>query len=150
MPEIKLNGYLLDTSVNSAFAPGRPPLSPEMASWFKDNADSLYLSAMTVQEIQKGASKLTLANRGGSRRASDLLEWLEKLLTEFGEKVLPIDSHVARVAGVLEAEATSIGRNPGLADILIAATAKAHDLELLTVNLKHFAPLELVCRNPFE
>ncbi len=142
MSEIKLNGYLLDTSVISAFAPGRPPLSPEMASWFKDNADSLYLSAMTVQEIQKGASKLTLANRGESRRASDLVEWLEKLLTEFGEKVLPIDSHVARVA--------SIGRNPGLADVLIAATAKAHDLELLTVNLKHFAPLDVGCWNPFE
>ncbi len=89
-------------------------------------------------------------SRGESRRASDLLEWLEKLLTDFGDKVLPIDPHVAHVAGVMEAEATSIGRNSGLAEVLIATTAKAHDLKLLTVNLKHFLPLDVVCRNPLS
>ncbi|WP_273728818.1 type II toxin-antitoxin system VapC family toxin [Brucella gallinifaecis] len=143
-------GYLLDTSVISAFAPGRPPLSAEIAEFFHENADKLFISAVTVQEIQKGAMKLRLDSRDKSKKATALSHWLDSLIEQFSDRILPIDSAVARLAGVIEATATAKGRNPGFADVLIASTAKANDLVLLTANMKHFEPLDIDVANPFE
>lgn len=146
----KTKGYLLDTSVISAFAPGRPPLPVEIAEFFHENADKLFLSAITVQEIQKGAMKLRLDSRDKSKKATVLSHWLDSLIEQFSDRILPIDSAVARVAGVIDATATAKGRNPGFADVLIASTAKANDLVLLTANMKHFEPLDIDAANPFE
>jgi predicted nucleic acid-binding protein len=150
MPKSKIQGYLLDTSVISVFAPGRPALPPEIAQFFRGTADRLYLSAITVQEIQKGAMKLRPDSDNKSKKATALSQWLDSLIEQFSDRILPVDSAVARVAGVVEASATAKGQNPGLADILIASTAKAHGLELLTANLKHFEPLGVPVSNPFE
>lgn len=150
MPKTTIKGYLLDTSVISTFAPGRPPLPAETAKFFQENGDKLFLSAITIQEIQKGAMKLRLDSDNKSKKATALSNWLDTLIEQFSDRILPIDSAVARVAGVIEATATARGRNPGFADILIASTAKANDLELLTANLKHFEPLDIDVANPFE
>lgn len=145
-----IKGYLLDTSVISVLAPGRPPLSPEIADFFRGTADRLYVSAITIQEIQKGAMKLRLDSDNKSKKASALSSWLDSLIEQFSDRILPIDSAVARVAGVIEATATAKGRNPGYADVLIASTAKANGLILLTVNMKHFEPLDIDALNPFD
>ena len=42
-----------------------------------------------------------------------------------------------------------MGQAPGLADIAIAATAKAQGLIVLTRNLKHFAGLGVEIIDPF-
>lgn len=149
MKSVESKGFLLDTSVISHFAPGRPPLPAEIAQFFQENGDKLYLSAITVQEIQKGAMKLRLDSQNKSKKATTLSQWLDTLIEQFSDRILPIDSAVARVAGVIEATATAKGRNPGFADVLIASTAKANDLELLTANLKHFEPLDIIASNPF-
>ncbi len=149
MPD-KLKGYLLDTSVISAFAPGRAALPAEIANFFRDNADKLFLCAITVQEIQKGAMKLRLDSDNKSKKATALSHWLDSLIKQFSDRVLPIDAAVGRLAGVIEATATAKGRNPGFADVLIASTAKANGLILLTANLKHFEPLDIDAFNPFD
>lgn len=150
MQNNKKQGYLLDTSVISAFAPGRPALSSEIADFFIQNSDKLFLSAVTIQEIQKGAMKLRLDSNNKSKKATALSGWLDSLIEQFDEKILPVNSAVARVAGVIEATASAKGRNPGFADVLIASTAKAHDLVLLTANMKHFEPLDIKLGNPFD
>lgn len=81
-------------------------------------------------------------------RAARLEQWLENLLSEFGEKVLPIDVATARTAGNMEDLSTARGRNPGLSDILIAATAVRHDLVVLTANSRHFEALGAAHFNP--
>ncbi len=53
---------------------------------------------------------------------------------------LPIDAAVSALSGKLEAEAIAAGHCPGMADALIAGTAKAHDLTVVTLNLRHFEP----------
>jgi toxin FitB len=53
-------------------------------------------------------------------------------------------------AGRLEAMTIAKGHNPGLADILIAATGIAHQLTVLTRNLRHFEPLDVPCLDPFK
>jgi predicted nucleic acid-binding protein len=41
------------------------------------------------------------------------------------------------------------GQAPGLADIIIAATARQHGLTILSRNLKHFEPLGVRVLDPF-
>jgi predicted nucleic acid-binding protein len=55
-------------------------------------------------------------------------------VTTFDDRVLKMDPIVARVAGASEDGAESKGRHPGLADIVIAATARAFSLTAITEN----------------
>ncbi|MFN3635775.1 MAG: type II toxin-antitoxin system VapC family toxin, partial [Rhizobium rhizophilum] len=66
----------------------------------------------------------------------------------FGDRMLHIDPIVARIAGGLDDVATATGAHPGLADILVAATAKAYGLTVITANLRHFMPLGVACAFP--
>ena len=144
-----MSGYLLDTSVLSAFAPDRPELPSAFKGWLSavGRHQTWYVPAIAAAEVQKGVAKLRRA--GGIQRAARLEQWLERLLSEFGERVLPIDSATARTAGSMEDSAIARGRNPGLSDILIAATAAEHDLVVLTANSRHFEALEVAHFNPF-
>lgn len=96
---------------------------------------------MTVAEIEKGMR--SLYRRGGVERADRLNRWLTALTENFGPNILPMDVVIARMAGALDDEAASRGHRPGLADIIIAATAKATDLTVVTANLRHFEPLDV-------
>jgi predicted nucleic acid-binding protein len=60
------------------------------------------------------------------------------------------DVAAARVAGTLYDRARSQGRSPGFPDLVIAATAAAHGLTVLTANLRHFTPLGVPAHNPLE
>lgn len=144
-----MNGYLVDTSILSELAPGRAEkLPPDVASWFIDNGDALSISAMSIAEIAKGVAKL---RRGGSlQRAADLAGWLDGIEARFQDRILPFERIAARLAGKMEDDATARGRNPGTPDIIIAATAKAHELTVLTANSRHFEALNVGCHNPLE
>ena len=135
------SGFLLDTNIISKFAPGKTTPSDTVKAWFHEQgeADALYLSAMTISEIEKGMR--SLHRRGGADRAMRLNAWLDFIVESFGDRILNVDPVVARIAGVLEDEAESKGRHPGLGDVVIAATARAYDLIVITENLKHFMPL---------
>jgi predicted nucleic acid-binding protein len=135
------NGFLLDTNIISRFAPDKPIPSEATSTWFhvQGEADSLYLSAMTVAEIQKGIGYL--ARKGAVDRAKRLNDWLSSLTENFGDRILPMDVVVARVAGAMEDVANSKGRHPGLGDLIITATAQVYSLTVITENLKHFLPL---------
>lgn len=138
-----MTAYLLDTNIISKFAPDRIPPSDAVRNWFhiQGEADGIFLSAMTLSEVEKGLR--SLHRRGGVERAKRLSAWLDFLTESFGDRVLPMDAVVARIAGALEDEAKSKGRNPGLGDIIIAATARAYDLTVVTENVRHFEPLNV-------
>lgn len=137
------NGFLLDTNIISKFAPDKITPSHEVRAWFHDHGKTgtLYLSATTIAEIEKGMR--SLHRRGAVERADRLNLWLETLTENFGEQILPMDAVVARIVGALADAATSKGQNPGVSDLIIAATAKAYDLVVATENLKHFIPLKI-------
>ena len=137
------NGFLLDTNIISKFAPGKSAPSTDVRSWFHEQGenDSLYLSAMTIAEIEQGLR--SLHRRGAVERAGKLQFWLESITEHFGDRVLPMNIIVARIVGALADSASSRGHNPGVSDLIIAATAKAYDLIVITENLKHFSPLEI-------
>lgn len=47
----------------------------------------------------------------------------------------------------MEEAASAQGKNPGLADILIAATAATNELTVITANIRHFEALGVWCWN---
>ncbi|MGO8074590.1 type II toxin-antitoxin system VapC family toxin [Rhizobium leguminosarum] len=143
-----MTAYLLDTNIISKLAPGKAPASDPVRAWFHEQgeADSLFLSALSVAEIEKGMR--SLHRRGGIERAKRLSAWLDFVTESFGDRILPMDTVVARIVGVLEDEAESHGRHPGLGDLIIAATARAYDLTVITENLRHFQPLDVAVDLP--
>lgn len=140
-------GYLLDTSVVSALAPGREAFVPAaLAEWLQAHHQELFLPAIAVAEMAQGICKLRRA--GGTERAGRLDRWLDGLLAAYADRILPLDAHAARLAGQLSDAAMAQGCHPGFADVAIAALAQHAGLLLLTCNLKHFQPLGVACADP--
>ena len=140
--------YLVDTNVISAGAGSKAVAATDLVAWMDEHSANLYLSAVTVAEIEDGIAK---ANREkAKRKAADLTAWLETLLHLYWNRILAFDVAAARIAGALSDLARSRGTTPGFADIVIAATARSHGLTILTRNIRHFEPLGLPTLNPFD
>ena len=138
--------YLVDTNVISAGAPARL-VQPELIVWMDEHSAALFLSAVTVAEIEDGIAKLR--REGATRKSDDLKDWFETVLHLYGDRVLAFDTATARIAGALSDRARGQGQAPGLADIVIAATAQHHGLTILSRNVRHFAPLGIPTLDPF-
>jgi predicted nucleic acid-binding protein len=139
--------YLVDTNVISAAAPARPA-PPALVEWMDMHSAALFLSAVTVAEIEDGIAKSR--REGATRKSADLAAWLETLLHLYGDRVLAFDAATARIAGAMSDRARGLGHSPGLADIIIAATARRHGLTILSRNLRHFAPFGVDVLDPFK
>ncbi|BCM22280.1 type II toxin-antitoxin system VapC family toxin [Mesorhizobium sp. J8] len=144
-----MSGYLLDTSFLSAFAPDRHRLPSHVLTWVDEQRErgSWHTSSIVVLELEKGIAKLKRS--GASAKAARIGEWFERLLTEFDQRILAVDVTIAREAGKLEDAAIAKGFNPGLADVVIASTARVNGMSVLTANVRHFAILDVPYLNPF-
>ena len=140
--------YLVDTNVISPTAPSVAVRRPELVEWIDSHSPDLFLSVVTIAEIADGNAK---AKREGARRkAFGLSAWLSTVLHLYGDRVLPFDSSTAEIAGVLTDLARSRGHSPGFADIAIAATARRHNLTILTRNERHFITMDMAIVDPFR
>jgi predicted nucleic acid-binding protein len=139
--------YLADTNVICAGAP-RQSAAADLVQWMDEHSASLYLSVVTVAEIEDGIAKVR--REKAQRKAADLAAWLELLLHLYASRVLAFDLSAARIAGTLSDLARSQGTAPGFGDVAIAATARRHGLTILTRNTRHFAPLGVPAVNPFD
>jgi predicted nucleic acid-binding protein len=138
--------YLVDTNVISATAPSRT-VALALLEWMDTHSASLFLSTVTVAEIEDGIAKLL--REGARRKSADLAAWLEAVLHLYGNRILPFDVATARVAGAIADRARGRGQMPGFADIIIAATARHHGLTILSRNLRHFEPIGVAVIDPF-
>ncbi|CAN5359435.1 type II toxin-antitoxin system VapC family toxin [soil metagenome] len=136
--------YLIDTCVFSEYKKLKP--EPKVIHWLeKQMDDSLYLSVLTIGEIEKGIVRMPR-----SKRKSDLEGFLEVLIQRFDRRILNITAAVAirwgRLIGTLEAQ----GRILPITDSLIAATALEHDLAVVTRNEADFAHTGVKVVNPWS
>ena len=138
--------YLLDTNVISEAAPSKTQPSTDLVHWMERRSAELFLSVVTVAEIEDGVARLK--RQGATRKAQMLSGWLESVLHLDAGQIVPVDAAVARVAGAMSDRAA--GFAPGFADILIAATASHCGYTILTRNVKHFAAFGLVVIDPFQ
>jgi predicted nucleic acid-binding protein len=142
-----VTGYLLDTNVISETATGRPGRNIAFLRWLEARTDQLFLSVVTIAEIEAGIS--LAVHREAHQKAAVLTEWLDAVIDLYCDRVLPMETHIARTAGRLSADARTAGLAPGFADIAIAATAVHHRLTVLTRNLRHFESLGVAVLDPF-
>lgn len=133
--------YLLDTVVLSELR--RRERNPRVVDWLAcQRSSELFLSVVTIGEIERG---ILLQQTKNAPFASNLARWLETILHRYADRILDIDTAVARRWGRLSAE---IGHDG--ADLLIAATAQAHGLTVVTRNLRHFVPTGVKVFNPWD
>lgn len=140
--------YLVDTNVISAIAPTAVVKHTELIDWMDRRSPDLFLSAVTIAEITEGIAKAR--REGAKRKASNLSAWLRTVLHLYGDRVLPFDSPTAEIAGALADLAHGRGHSPGFADVAIGATARRHDLTILSRNERHFTPMDVAVVDPFQ
>lgn len=135
--------YLLDTCVLSELVKALP--EPAVLTWMRERKDQeLYVSAMTIAELHRGVAKLP-----ASRRRGELAAWLEQLEAGFEDRVLAFGRETGHVWARICAQAESQGRPMAAFDSIIAATAVAGALCLVTRNVRDFAAVPLDVLNPW-
>jgi predicted nucleic acid-binding protein len=136
-------GSLLDTNVPSELT--RPQPDPRVARWLEDTDDDLMdISVITVGEVCKGIT----VHQEAHRRAW-LRQWLENELRPwFAGRIPPITEAIPGRWGTLEADYQLKGIGFNAPDGPIAATAREHDLMLVTRNVRDFAALGVAILNP--
>ncbi len=135
---------LLDTCVISELVAKQP--NPKVVE-FVDSLDpeDVYLSAITIGEIVKGIEKLP-----ASRRKVALLAWLkDDLLVRFDGKIVSLDKDVLMEWGTLTARLELTGRPMSAIDSLIAASARAYQMTLVTRNVVDFEGADVEILNPW-
>jgi toxin FitB len=137
--------YLLDTNAVSEWVKPRP--DPGVAAWLDEvDEDRTYPSVITLGELRKGVDRLA-----GGRRRDRLDHWLTGELPErFGGRLLPVDAVVADEWGRLLAGAENAGSAVSGTDALIAATARAHGLQVVTRNVRHFRAMAVDVVSPWQ
>lgn len=136
--------YLVDTDVVSELRK-RAKADHQVVKFFRDTSTRnipLYLSAITIGELRRGVELIRY--RRDLRQASMLDRWLDELVAQYSEHILPVDIEIAQVWGRLRVPHPE---NP--LDKQIAATALVYDLVLVTRNTRHFSQTGAKLLNPF-
>jgi toxin FitB len=131
--------FLLDTNVISELRRPRPHGAAQV--WLNATLDSdLHLSAVTIGELQAGVE---ITRERDVAKAAEIEAWLELVAASYN--VLPMDARVFR------AYARLMHRRPDhhIEDAMIAATAKVHNLTVVTRNVRDFEPFGVTVLDPF-
>ena len=141
-----MRGYLIDTNVISEYNREQLP-HPGVVKWLETTPEALqFVSVLTLAEIEKGI----LRKEEGKRRR-DLERWFaQDLQARFAGRILPFDARVASRWAHLVASSLDSGRPLPTLDSQIAATASAHELVLVTRNVKDYDGTEVPVLNPWE
>ena len=137
--------YLLDTNIISELKKlDSGKIHPQVQRWaYSINLMQTKISVVSITEIRTGI--LSLARKGQAQAAS-LDNWFtNRLLPAYRTRTVSVDTEVALICAQLHIPA----KRP-INDAYIAATAIAHNLTLVTRNVRDFQGLPLMLENPFE
>ncbi len=137
--------YLLDTCVISELIKPKP--SSKVIKWLRScQEESLFLSSLTIGEIQKGISKLP-----DSRKRKKLQIWLDSELTQrFDKRIIGIDFKVAQKWGEIQASSEIAGVKMPVIDSLIASIGLLYDMTVVTRNTADMKNSGVRLFNPWE
>jgi predicted nucleic acid-binding protein len=131
--------YLLDTNVASELRRARP--HGAVVAWLTGVAnDQLYLSTVTIGEIQAG---IEITRDQDAIRAQELSDWLEQVAQSYS--ILPMDAAAFRCwARLMHRQPSTLKE-----DAMIAATALIRSFVVVTRNLRDFAGFGVRTLDPF-
>ena len=134
--------YLVDTNVLSEAR--KPRGDARVKGWWRLQAvESLAISVITVLEIDVGIRRLRRRDPAG---ASALQGWLDgQVLTGFEGRILPVDLACVRAVAPLHVPDPMEEH-----DAMIAGTALAHGLTVVTRNTRHFERVAVPLLNPWQ
>jgi len=133
--------YLIDTNVISEVRKGAR-CNPHVAGWYETIDDAcIYLSVLVLGEIRRGIER---SRANDPTRARALESWLVAITKSFTDRILPVDQTVADEWGRMSAK-----RPVSTVDALLAATAKVHQMTLVTRNISDVADLGAEILDPF-
>ena len=131
--------YIVDTNVLSELR----RKSPLAIKWFDSvESEQIYLSVITIGEIYRG---IVRKQSKDAAAAAGLAAWLRGLQGEYEDRMISIDQAIATEWGRVTAKRS---RNTG--DSLIAATAIARKMTLVTRNVVDFTDLPVSLLNPWD
>lgn len=136
--------FILDTNVVSELRKVRlGKANNHVARWADSvNAVDLYLSVITVQELEFG---VLLAERRDPAQGTVFRTWMDNhVLPAFDGRILPIDTVVA-----LRSAKLHVPDPRPVRDALIAATALVHGMTVVTRNVADFKPTGAKTINPW-
>lgn len=137
--------YLLDTNIISNIV--KPQPSASLLDWMGAQADgNLFIATLTLAEIWRG-----ILEKPRGKKRSALEAWFtgpEGPPALFAGRVLAFDDKAALIWARLMAEGKAAGRPRSALDMVIAATAGAHDCVVVTDNERDFTGLDIV--NPMR
>ncbi|MBK8253227.1 MAG: type II toxin-antitoxin system VapC family toxin [Polyangiaceae bacterium] len=132
--------FLLDTNVVSELRRSKP--HGAVVAWLESvPAEALFLSAVTLAEIQRG---IELTRETDASKANEIETWLDSVGSTLS--VLPLTGAICRRWARLQHHKP----REVIEDLLIAATAIEHDLLVVTRNVKDYQGLGVRWFNPFE
>ena len=132
--------YLLDTNVVSELRRPRPHKA--VVNWISQiPADQLFLSAVTVGEIQAG---IEITREQDAAKAQELEVWLDQVVETYG--ILPMDAAAFRDWARLRHRMSKTL----IEDAMIAATARTLGLTVVTRNVRDFYRLSVEVIDPFK
>lgn len=132
--------YILDTNVISELRRVRP--HGAVIAWLRSvNDRDLNLSAVSFGEIQAGIER---TRETDPAKAAELAAWADQIAEEWN--VLPMDASTFRMwAKLMHRRSDDL-----FEDAMIAATARVHDLKVVTRNVKDFKHFGVEIINPYE
>lgn len=137
--------YLLDTNVISELRKAsNNKAHPNVLAWASEQeASSLYISAITLMELEMG---ILAIERKDTHQGTRLRHWMqEQVLPEFADRTLAIDTRVA-----LRCAQLHIPDRRSERDALIAATALIHNMTVVTRNTADFLATHVALVNPWN
>jgi tRNA(fMet)-specific endonuclease VapC len=136
--------YLLDTNIISELISKHP--SEKVMKFINDlNADDVFLSAITIGEIQSG-----IENVQNNAKKELLSKWLHNdLLHKFENRIISIDIEIMLTWGSINHKLKKQGQPLPIMDSIIGATCLSKKLALITRNEKDFQNLAIQIINPF-
>jgi predicted nucleic acid-binding protein len=133
--------FLLDTSVISEVQRKRPDAG--VLRWLRQaDPAELFISALTLGEIAKGAAQCAV--RDGAQ-AAIYYRWLDVVRSNYADRTIAVDAGIAEAWGGLTAK-----RGLPVVDGLLAATALARGLTLVTRNERDIAATGVAVLNPWN
>jgi toxin FitB len=135
----------LDTNVVSEWVKPRPDVG--VTQWLHEaDEDELFLSAVTLAELRYGVERLK-----NGRRREQLEEWLGGDLAErFEGRILGVEERVAESWGRIMARSEARGKQLGIVDGFLAATAETYQLVVVTRDVKAFEGFVPDIYNPWK
>jgi hypothetical protein len=139
-------GWLLDTHVVGALT--SPTGAPSVRGWAAlQDEDRLFLSILTLAEIEKGIEQLPADDVARFKYGATLAA----IEARFVGRILPLSDGTVRRWGAISGRIRrETGHPPPVIDTMLAATAIEHDLYLVTRNTKDVALSAAPLFNPWE